>query len=102
MHSNQVSHLRRDLFSHDALVIAKLLAEPLAQADGTGVLLNRYIKRLTRYECTEAIDYLYQFAVANGYMNAKERIKFKGYRVTGFCRRKIVTAVKKTLLRFRH
>lgn len=102
MHGNQVSHLRRDLFSHDALVIAKLLAEPLAQADGMGVLLNRYIKRLTRYECTEAIDYLCQYAVANGYMNAKDRIKFKGYRIAGFCRRKIVTAAKKTLLRFRH
>lgn len=102
MHGNQVSHLRRDLFSHDALVIAKLLAEPLAQADGIGALLNRYIKRLTRYECTEAIDYLYQYAVANGYMNTKERIKFKAYRIAGFCRRKVVTVVKKTLLRFRH
>lgn len=102
MHGNQVSHLRRDLFSHDALVIAKLLAEPLAQADGTGALLNRYIKRLTRYECTEAIDYLYQYAVANGYMNEKERIKFKAYRIAGFCRRKVVMVAKKTLLRFRH
>ena len=102
IHENQVSHLRRDLFAHDALVIATLLAEPLAQADGTGALLNRYIKRLTRYECTEAIDYLYQYAVANGYMNAKERIKFKTYRIAGFCRRKVVTVAKKTLLRFRH
>lgn len=101
IHSNQVSHLRRELFSRDALVIAKLLAEPLAQADRAGTLLNRYIKRLTRYECTEAIDYLYQYAVANGYMNAKERIKFKAYRIAGFCRRKVVTVVKKTLLRFR-
>lgn len=101
MHGNQVSHLRRDLFSHDALVIAKLLAEPLANADRSGKLLLNYTKRLTRYECTEAIDYLCQYAVANGYMNVKDRIKFKGYRIAGFCRRKIVTTVKKTLLRFR-
>ncbi len=101
IHGNQVSHLRRELFSRDALVIAKLLAEPLANADRSGKLLRNYIKRLTRYECTEAIDYLYQFAVAKGYMNAKERIKFKGCRVTGFCRHKLVTAAKKVLLRFR-
>ena len=101
MHGNQVSHLRRDLFSRDALVIAKLLAEPLANEDRSGKLLRNYIKRLTRYECTEAIDYLYQYAVVNGYMNGKDRIKFKGYRITGFCRRKLVAAAKKVLLRFR-
>ena len=101
MHGNQVSHQRRDLFSHDALVIAKLLAEPFANADRSGSLLKKYIKRLTRYECTEAIDYLYQYADTQGFFTAKERIKFKGYRILGNCRYRLVTAAKKILLRFR-
>lgn len=101
MHGNQVSHLRRDLFSHDTLVIAKLLAEPFANIDSSGSLLKKYIKRLTRYECTEAVDYLYRYADMHGYLNFIERIKFKGYRILGSCRYRLVTAAKKILIRFR-
>ena len=102
MHGNQVSHLRRDLFSHDALVIAKFLAEPFANADGSGNLLKKYIKRLTRYECTEAVDYLYRYADRHGYLTSKDRLVIRGCRTLGFCRYHIVTVAKKTLLRFRH
>lgn len=102
IHSNQVSHLRRDLFSHDALVIAKLLAEPLAKADSSGVLLTRYIKRLTRYECTEAIDYLCNYACGNGYWGMPERIKIQSFRMIGALRYRIVSFAKKVLLRFRY
>jgi glycosyltransferase involved in cell wall biosynthesis len=101
MHGNQVSHLRRDLFSHDALVIAKLLAEPFANADGSGNLLKKHIKRLTRYECTEAVDYLYRYADRHGYLTSKDRLVIRGCRTLGFCRYHIVTAVKKLLIRFR-
>lgn len=102
MHGAQVSHQRRNLFSHDALVIAKLLAEPLAKADGTGVLLKRYIGRLTRYECHEAVSYLIGYAQTNGYLDFKDRMELKVYRVRGFFRYRIVTFGKKILLRFRH
>lgn len=102
MHGNQVSHLRRDLFSHDALVIAKLLAEPLAQADGNGVLLKKYIKRLTRYECAEAIAYLCDYADAHGYLKAQDHIQLKACRAWGFFRRQAVTAAKKVLIRVKH
>ena len=102
MHGNQVSHLRRDLFSHDALVIAKLLAEPLGNADYTGNLLKKYIKRLTRYECVEAVDYLYQYVAERGYLKPEDRIKIKAYRIFGFCRYRLVTVAKKALIRFRH
>lgn len=102
MHGNQVSHLRRELFSHDALVIAKLLAEPLGNADCTGNLLKKYIKRLTRYECTEAVDYLCQYVAERGYLKPEDRIKIKVYRISGFCRYRLVTVAKKALIRFRH
>jgi hypothetical protein len=101
MHGNQVSHLRRDLFSHDALVIAKLLAEPLAQADKTGNLLKRYMKRLTKYECNEAVSYLYNYANVNGYLNFKDRFQIQMFRILGFFRYRIAAFVKKLLIRFR-
>lgn len=98
MHGNQVSHLRRNLFSHDALVIAKLLAEPLAKADGSGALLMYYIKRLTRYECTDAIRYLYGYAGSNGYLNIRRRIEFYLFRFFGYFRYRIITLTKKLLI----
>lgn len=101
MHGNQVSHLRRDLFSHDALVIAKLLAEPLAQADHTGDLLLRYTKRLMKYECREAITYLYQYAGENGYLNWTKRADLLFHRCWGFLRFRIVAVAKKVLIYLR-
>lgn len=101
MHGNQVSHLRRDLFSHDALVIAKLLAEPLAHADHTGALLMRYTKRLMKYECRDAIAYLYQCADENGYLNRMKRAELLVHRCWGFLRFRIVSAAKKVLIRLR-
>jgi glycosyltransferase involved in cell wall biosynthesis len=101
VHGNQVSQLRRDLFSHDALVIARLLAEPLAQADVSGALLMRYIKRLTRYECHDAIDYLCNYAVENGHLGTVGSIQIWAFRIMGFLRNRAVALARKILIRFR-
>lgn len=101
MHGGQVSQLRRDLLSHDALVMAKLLAEPLARADDSATLLMRHMKRLTRYECHEAIDYLYNYAREHGYLRWCGCIQIKLFRILGFFRNRIVKVVKKLLIRFR-
>lgn len=101
MHGNQVSRLRRELFSHDALVIAKLLAEPLARADGCGELLLRYLKRLTRYECKDAVQYLLSFADDNGYLHYRDRAEIYLFKFLGFLRFKIVATAKYLLVRFR-
>ena len=94
MHGGQVSQLRRDLFSHDALVLAKILAEPLAQADGTGKLLMSYIKRLTKYECRDAVDHLHRYARDNGYLSRTGSIWLRVLRTTGFFRCSIISVVK--------
>ena len=101
LHRNQTSQLRRDLYEHDALVIAKYLAEPLAQADHTGALLLRYIKRLMKYECRDAVVYLYQYADEKGYLNRMKRAELLVHRCWGFLRFRIVGAAKKLLIRFR-
>lgn len=102
MHGGQVSHLRRNLFSHDALVIAKLLAEPMAQADGTGELLMRYIKRLTRYECKDAVRYLCEYARKNGYLHGFRNAEILLFRCMGFFRYRITACIKKILIYVRH
>lgn len=101
MHRNQTSQLRRDLYEHDSLVIAKRLAEPLARVEDGGTCLIRYILRLTRYECREAIRYLCAFAEEKGLLGAKERLKIRFGIVQGFFRHRIVKALKKTLLVFK-
>ena len=101
VHGNQVSQLRRDLCSHDALVIARLLAEPLAQADGSGVLLMRYIKRLSRSDCRDAVEYLCSYALGNGYMGTAAYIRIQIFRIIGVFRSRAVGFARKTLVRFR-
>lgn len=101
MHGGQVSQLRRDLFSRDALVIARLLAEPLARADASGALLMRYIKRLTRYECRDAVAYLCSYALENGYMGTAAYIRIQIFRIIGVFRSRAVVFARKTLVRFR-
>lgn len=101
MHGAQVSQLRKDLFAHDALVIAKLLAQPLAQADDSGVLLMRYLKRLTKYQCDGAISYLADYAGKHGYMSLTDRIELKLFCFLGFFRYRIVALIKKILISFR-
>lgn len=101
LHQNQTSQLRRDLYEHDSLVIAKLLAEPLVSADGTGDLLRRYIKRLTRYECVEAVQYLCDYAREHGCMGPKDELVICASRITGFFRHRMVQAAKKVFLTFR-
>lgn len=101
LHRNQASQLRRDLFEHDALVIAGLLAEPLIRADRTGELLMRYIKRLTKYECKDAIRYMCAYAEEKGYLTRTRKAKIMMYRCLGFFRYRIATTRKKILIHFR-
>ena len=101
MHGTQVSHTRRDLFANDALVVAKALAQPLALADQSGGLLRNYLKRLTKYECTDAISYLYDYARNNGCLRLKDRIEISVFRFTGAFRYRIVSTAKKAFIHFR-
>lgn len=102
MHGAQVSHTRRDLFSRDALVIAKELAEPMEKADPSGELLFRYTKRLARYECKEAICYLVNYMRANGSATFVRQATIQTSRLIGFFRYRIVKWGKFLLMRIRH
>jgi GT2 family glycosyltransferase len=101
LHRNQASQLRRDLYEHDSLVIAKLLSEPLAKADEDYRLLFQYIKRLSKYQCNDAINYMCNYAIENNCWGLKNRVKLGAYRFFGFFRYKIVFWGKKVLIWFR-
>lgn len=101
LHQNQTSQLRRDLYEHDSLVIVKILAEPLAQADRTGELLRGFIRRFTKNQCTEAVRYLCGYAKENGYLDAKDQLVIQACCFTGFFRHRILKIVKRVMLAFR-
>lgn len=101
LHRNQTSQLRRDLFEHDSLVIAKLLFEPLALADKDHRLLFRYIKRLTKYQCTQAIGYMCSTSSKRGYLDRVDIGVLKVYKLIGYFRYKTVSTVKRILILLR-
>ena len=101
LHRKQTSQLRRDLFERDSLVIAKMLAEPLATAQTNQKLLFQYIKRLFKYQCNDAIAYLYDYATQNHCFSALEWIKLKVCCFIGFFRFHLVFWGKKALLLLR-
>ena len=97
LHKNQVTNLRRDLYEHDAVIIAKLLAEPLVNVDADGTLLMLYLQRLTKYQCKEAIAYIRNFAAEKGLMTPKRRVAYYLYQCKGFFRYRLATFAKKHL-----
>ena len=102
MHQNQVSQRRKDLFYHDSLVIAKMLAESFCKIDPAGRVLLRYIKRLSKYQCVEAIRYMHQYGIEKGCLTWKDSLMILLYRFVGFFRNKLVLYVKKILLLIWH
>ena len=98
LHRKQTSQLRRDLFEHDSLIIAKLLLEPLAVNSQDSDLLFNYIKRLSKYNCKQAINYMCQLSRQNGYLSKTDLLKLDVHKAIGYIRYKIVSNGKKLLI----
>jgi len=101
LHRKQASQTSRLLYEHDARIIAELLSEPLLKADSTGKLLCRYIKRHTKYNCKQAIDYLYDFAESRECLNFIRRLSLNVAKLIGFFRYHAVSKFKKLLITFK-
>lgn len=99
LHPGQVTHTRRDLYKHDAVIIAQELAPLLLKSDPTGRLLYNYTKRLTRQNCSEPIAYLKQYAKANHALAISRRVKLELFIVLGKIRYFVIRCAKKVLLR---
>lgn len=99
IHKAQVTNIRRDLYEHDAEIIARDLAGPLMNADPTGKLLYLYIKRLTRSCCQSAISYLMSYAEEVHAFSRAQRARLIAWRSWGRVRYRCVKAAKRILAR---
>ena len=99
LHPGQVTHTRRDLYEHDAVIIAQEIAPLLLKSDPTGRLLYNYTKRLTRQNCSEPIAYLKQYAKANHALTISRRVTLEFFVVLGKIRYFVIRCAKKVLLR---
>ena len=101
IHAVQVSQLRRDLYMHDARVVAEQLAEPLTQADPSGDLLIQYIRRLTRHQCKPAIDFLYHYAEKQELLNPRIRVMLGVANILGWFRNKVICYARTIMVHLR-
>ena len=101
LHRKQASQTRRDLYEHDAKIIAELLADKLLLADKTGNMLCGYIKRLTKYNTKDAVEYLYDFAKKNGCLSFKKEVSLNIARIFGYFRYHAVSKLKRILIAFK-
>lgn len=100
VHAKQVTHTRRDLYEHDALVIAKKLAEPLAN-EGTDIFLN-YLYRQLKHQCTTTIAYLLKFAKQKKIFSRRQKIRLYFYMIAGKIRYTMAKVYKRILLIIRN
>ena len=82
VHKQQVTHTRKDLFQHDALVIAQILAPVFAQRDAASVYYN-YVKRLTRLDCDETVNFLLDYAKTHSILSMGKIRKLYRAKKTG-------------------
>lgn len=99
LHKNQTSQTRRDLYEHDALLIAQYLAEPLCQAEPTGRLLFLYAKRLTKNKSKGALEYCRSYLQRNGQLPLVRAISLYVAKAFGAARNKLISCVKKILIK---
>lgn len=62
LHGNQTSQTRRDLYEHDTLYIANILADNLLELDSDGNIFCQYVNRIAKNQCHDALVYLIQCA----------------------------------------
>lgn len=98
LHSNQTSQTRRDLYEKDALYIARLLVAPLSEADKDNQLLFEYTKRLTKYNCKSAIDYIIKYGRENKLFSFKKLCMIRLSKYMGAMRCKFVLLPKKIII----
>lgn len=98
IHSMQVTNTRRDLYEHDSLCIAKVLADSLAVA-GADVFYS-FLSRQLRYQCRPTINYLLHYAEEYKILNRKQKFCLIFSKIRGFTRYRIIKIYKCLLLDF--
>lgn len=90
VHQQQVTNTRHQLFYQDSLYVAKKIAPLFIKTENKKRLIYAYIKKLTRLNCKNTIDYLIEFASEHKVFSKKEMYALKFECIKG----KIVATVK--------
>ncbi len=101
IHRKQTSQTRRDLYEHDIAYIAKNLAQPLTEIDSTHTILYQYIKRITRNQCKQALDFLMEYSIEHKLFSKKQMLKLRIDRFKGAIRYSFVRYTKNVLFKFK-
>lgn len=84
VHKKQVTNTRKDLFLHDSLCLAKILAPMFAAKNPLSGIYYKYTKRMTRLNCEKTVDYLLNYARENSILSGFELLKIKIEKVKGY------------------
>ncbi len=77
VHKKQVTNTRKDLFVHDSLCIAKILAPIFADRQPLSRIYYTYTKRMTRLNCKKTVDYLLCYAKKNDVLSSFDIFRIK-------------------------
>ena len=84
VHKKQVTNTRKDLFAHDSLYVAKILAPIFAEKNSVIKIYYNYTKRNTKLNCRKTVNYLLKYAEENNVLSNYEILKLKLSKVTGY------------------
>lgn len=83
VHKKQVTNTRKDLFQHDSLYLAKILAPIFAERNKKNRIYYIYTKRKTRQNCKSTVDYLIDYARKHKVLSKLDLFKLKIERIIG-------------------
>lgn len=99
VHKNQVTHTRKDLFVHDSLYIARELAPSFSKSENASQIYYRYVKRLTKQNCSETVKFYLDYAKDNKVLSSVQFYKLRFSCLTGYCVYRVKSAIRNIIVR---
>lgn len=91
VHKLQVTNTRRELFLNDSLYVAKKIAPLFEKTKAPRIIFYAYLKRLTRLNCPETLNFMMIFARERKIISARDEKMLRFDLVIG----KFVSSVKR-------
>ena len=99
VHKLQVTHTRRELFYHDSLCVAKVIAPLFIKTKKPERLFRSYLRKLTRLDCPATVAYMSDFAREHRVLSKMSSAALKVDMLMGKWIVKAKNTVKKIILR---
>jgi len=99
VHKKQVTNTHKYLFQSDIMYVAKKLIPIFATKENSRTLFYNYIKRITRLDCEDTVDYWMMYAKEHNIFSVKEQNKLFIEREIGKRISRMKRSVKKIIMR---